>query len=551
MLVVAQMVVKYLRNSTMKKYIIALLLLVLPTAVAQTTFGYDVVLTPVTVSGLPGLHSYAFGQHNGKWLIIGGRKDGIHARQPFNAFPGVQNNTDLYVVDIATQQTWSASVNTLPTGLKEQLQSTNMNFYQDGDTLYIIGGYAFSATENDHKTFNNLTSVDVPNLINAIVAGTPITAYFKQISNDVFAITGGQLAKIGTTFYLIGGHRFDGRYNPMNNPTFTQTYSNAIRKFSITNSGTTLSYSNYQEISDLVHLHRRDYNLVPQVFPNGELGYTISSGVFQVAVDLPFLYPIDVKESGYFPHTNFNQYLSNYHSGKVGLYDATLNQMHNLFFGGMSQFYYQGPTLVQDNTVPFVSTISRVSRNANGDLYEYKLPIEMPNLKGAGAEFIPNKSVPHYSNEVVQLSNITANEVVIGHLFGGIQSSSTSAFTVNQTGLTAADPTVYEVKLVRNTTLDVPHLDGRNPFSVVISPNPTSTDTIRVQFTMPYKTSVGYFISTIDGKVVEEGDIEDLQVGTTSMNFNISSANSELVFITFVFDDKYYCTEKVIKSIRK
>ena len=535
----------------MKNFLIVLLLAYLPSVVAQTTFGYDVVLTPVTVSGLPGLHSYAFGQHNGKWLIIGGRKDGIHARQPFNAFPGAQNNTDLYVVDIATQQTWSASVNTLPTGLKEQLQSTNMNFYQDGDTLYIIGGYAFSATENDHKTFNNLTSVDVPNLINAIVAGTPITAYFKQISNDVFAITGGQLAKIGTTFYLIGGHRFDGRYNPMNNPTFTQTYSNAIRKFSITHSGTTLSYSNYQEISDPVHLHRRDYNLVPQVFPNGELGYTISSGVFQVAVDLPFLYPIDVKESGYFPHTNFNQYLSNYHSGKVGLYDATLNQMHNLFFGGMSQFYYQGATLVQDNTVPFVSTISRVSRNANGDLFEYKLPVEMPNLKGSGAEFIPNKTLPHYSNEVVQLSNITANEVVIGHLFGGIQSSSTSAFTNNQTGLTAADPTVYEVKLVRNTALDVPHLDGRNPFSVVISPNPTSTDTIRVQFTMPYKTSVGYFISTIDGKVVEEGDIEDLQVGTTSMNFNISSANSELVFITFVFDDKYYCTEKVIKSIRK
>ncbi len=535
----------------MKKYIIVLLLLVLPTAVAQTTFNYDVVLTPITVSGLPGLHSYAFGQHNGKWLIIGGRKDGIHARQPFNAFPGAQNNTDIYVVDIATQQTWSASVNTLPTGLKEQLQSTNMNFYQDGEALYIIGGYAFSATENDHKTFNNLTSVDVPNLINAIVAGTPITSYFKQISNDVFAITGGQLAKIGATFYLIGGHRFDGRYNPMNNPTFTQSYSNAIRKFSITNSGTTLSYSNYQEISDPLHLHRRDYNLVPQVFPNGELGYTISSGVFQVAVDLPFLYPIDVKESGYFPYTNFNQYLSNYHSGKVGLYDATRNQMHNLFFGGMSQYYYQGATLVQDNTVPFVSTISRVSRNANGDLYEYKLPIEMPNLKGAGAEFIPNKTLPHYSNEVVQLSNITANEVVIGHLFGGIQSSSTSAFTDNQTGLTAADPTVYEVKLVRNTTLDIPHLDGKNPFSVVISPNPTSTDTISVQFTMPYTTSVGYFISTIDGKVVEEGDIEDLQVGVTSMNFNISSANTELVFITFVFDDKYYRTEKVIKSYKQ
>ena len=43
---------------------------------AQTTFNYDVVLTPVNIAGLPGLHSYAFGQHNGKWLIIGGRKDG-------------------------------------------------------------------------------------------------------------------------------------------------------------------------------------------------------------------------------------------------------------------------------------------------------------------------------------------------------------------------------------------------------------------------------------------------------------------------------------------
>jgi hypothetical protein len=532
----------------MKKYIIALLFLVLPTAVAQTTFNFDVVLTPVTVSGLPGLHSYAFGQHNGKWLIIGGRKDGIHARQPFNAFPGAQNNTDIYVVDIATQQSWSASVNTLPTGLKEQLQSTNMNFYQDGDALYIIGGYAFSATENDHKTFNSLTAIDLPNLIDAVVNGTAISSYFKQISNDVFAITGGQLAKIGATFYLIGGHRFEGRYNPMNNPTFIQTYTNAIRKFSITNSGTTLSYSNYEEISDPVHLHRRDYNLVPQVFPNGELGYTISSGVFQIAVDLPFLYPIDIKVNGYYPQTSFNQYLSNYHSGKVGLYDATLNQMHSLFFGGMSQYYYQGATLIQDNTVPFVTTISRVSRNANGDLFEYKLPIEMPNLKGSGAEFIPNKTLPHYSNEVVQLSNITADEFVIGHVFGGIQSASTTAFTDNQTGLTSADPTVYEVKLVRNTTLDIPHLEGRNPFSVVISPNPTNTDTIRVQFTIPYATSVGYYISTIDGKVVEEGDIEDLQQGITTMDFNIAAANTELVFLTFVFDEKYYRTEKVLRK---
>ena len=531
------------------KYLIKVLLFVFfQSTLAQSTFTYDVVLTPVSVAGLPGLHSYAFAQHEGKWLIIGGRKDGVHARQPFNAFPDAQNNKEIYVVDIATQQSWSASVNSLPTGIKEQLQSTNMNFYQDGDALYIIGGYAYSTTAADHKTFNNLTSVDVPNLINAIVVGTPITSYFKQISNDVFAITGGQLGKIGNTFYLVGGHRFDGRYNPMNNPTFTQTYSNAIRKFTIDNSGSNLSYANFEEIVDAVHLHRRDYNLLPQIFPNGELGYTISSGVFQIAVDLPFLYPVDIKAGGYFPQTQFNQYLSNYHSGKACLYDATNNRMHNLFFGGMSQYYYSNGTLLQDDTVPFVKTISRTTRFADGSLLEYQLPVEMPNLKGAGAEFIPNENLPHYSNEVIQLSNITDNEFVIGHLFGGIQSSSPSAFTDNQTNLTSADPTVYEVKLVKNPLLSTPQIDGKNPFSFTVSPNPTSNDTVRVEFDMPYAAKLNYMLTSLDGKIVEEGEIEDTTIGKNAMNFELSSTNSKIVIITFIFDDKFYVSHKVIKK---
>lgn len=533
----------------MKSYLnLLLLFFALQTSLAQNDFPYDVVLTPVTVSGLPGLHSYAFAQHNGKWLIIGGRKDGLHARQPFNAFPGAQNNTDIYVVDIATQQSWSASVNALPLGIKEQLQSTNMNFYQDGDALYIIGGYAYSASAADHKTFNNLTSIDVPNLINAIISGSAITSYFKQISNDVFAITGGQLGKIDNTFYLVGGHRFDGRYNPMNNPTFTQTYSNAIRKFEVDNSGTQLSFSNYNEIVDAVHLHRRDYNLLPQVFPNGELGYTISSGVFQIGIDLPFLYPVDITANGYFPQTSFNQYLSNYHSGKSCLYDAVNNKMHNLFFGGISQYYYENGTLIQDNNVPFVKTISRTTRDANGNLEEYKLPVEMPNLKGSGAEFIPNESLPHYSNEVIKISDITATQFVIGHLFGGIQSSSISAFTDNQTNLTNADPTVYEVKLVYNPSLSIENIDGNNPFSFSVYPNPTKDDTINVSFTIPYQAPLEYMISSLDGKIIADGQIVDFKIGKNTMNFNLESPQNEVVILTFVFDNKFFSSKKIIKK---
>lgn len=533
----------------MKKYIIPLLFLLFCKAIwAQNTFPYDVQLTPVAVPNLPGLHSFAFAQHNGKWLIIGGRKDGIHARQPFNAFPGAQNNTNIYVVDVATQQFWSASVNTLATGLKEQLQATNLNFHQEGTTLYIIGGYAFSASANNHITFDKLTTVDVPKTIDAIIAGTSISGYFKQIADPIFQNTGGQLGKIGTEFYLVGGQIFTGRYNPMNNPTFVQTYISKIQKFTIDNSGTQLSYGNYTQTADAVHLRRRDYNLVPQVFPDGTEGYTISSGVFQINTDLPFLYPVDVKSSGYFPQTQFNQYLSNYHSGKVGLYDQTNNRMHGLFFGGMSQYYYNGSTLVQDNNVPFVKTISRTTRLADSTLSEHNFPVEMPSLKGAGAEFIPNSNLAHYENEVIKLNEITATEFIIGHLYGGMQSSNINAFANNQTSSTSADPTIYEVKLIYNPSLNVPTIDGKNPFSFTVSPNPTKTDTVRIQFNLPYIATVDYFITSLEGKLLDDGEIEGLTLKQNAMDFNIENAKEQIFLITFIFDNKFYATQKVIRK---
>ena len=121
----------------------SLILFLVLNVFGQNALNFEIELEPIMVPELPGLHSYAFGQHDGRWLIIGGRKDGLHARQPFNTFPQSQSNSDIYVVDIQTKQFWTSTVNSLPTGISEQLQSTNMNFYQDKDTLYIIGGLCF------------------------------------------------------------------------------------------------------------------------------------------------------------------------------------------------------------------------------------------------------------------------------------------------------------------------------------------------------------------------------------------------------------------------
>lgn len=515
---------------------------------SQGNFNYDVLLEPVRVPNLQGLHSYAFAQHNGKWLLIGGRKDGVHARQPFAAFPQNQNNTTIYVVDVNAKQVWSASLTTLPTGIQEQLQSTNMNFYQDGDSLYIIGGYAYSATATSHITFANLTSVNVSGVINAIVNNTAITPYFKQITDNNFAVTGGQLGKIGNTFYLVGGHRFDGQYNPMGNPTYTQTYTNQIRKLTINNSGSQLSYSNYSAITDAVHLRRRDYNLLPQIFPDGSEGYTISSGVFQSTMNLPFLYPVDITANGHTPHTGFNQYLSNYHSAKACLYDSVANNMHSIFFGGISQYYYQNGTLIQDNQVPFVKTISRLTRLADSTLLEFQMPVEMPALKGASAEFIPNENLPHYSNEVIKLGVINQDTILIGHIFGGISSPSLNPFSANQTSTTSADTTIYAVKLIKNNTVGEFKINGNNPYTFEIFPNPADKE-INLIYNSDKSVEVHYLISNTLGQLISKGKFETAQIGENKQQLELDeNIGAQLLFVTLVFDNKYFVTKKITKK---
>ena len=533
----------------MKKQFAIILSLLLSSLMgqAQVQFDYQLQLTPVTVTGLPGLHSLAVAQHNGKWLLIGGRKDGVHARQPFNAFPVAQNNTNIYVVDVTTNQVWSAPLSSLSTGIQEQLQSTNMNFYQDEDSLYIIGGYAFSATANDHITFDKLTSINVPGLINAIINSAPITSFFKQIADPLFANTGAQLGKIGNEFYLVGGQQFTGRYNPMGNPTYTQTYYSQYSKFNIDNSGTQLSFSNVQMTLDPVHLRRRDYNLMPQIFPDGSEGYMISSGVFQAVTNMPFLYPVNIKANGYNPIPTFNQYLSNYHSAKVALWDSSNNRMHNLFFGGMSQYYMLNNVLTQDINVPFVKTISRLTRMSDSTLHEVEMNIAMPTFLGAGAEFFPNHQLPHTSNEIIKLNPIQADTFVLGYIYGGIQSASENPFTGNQTNTTSANTTIYKVELINNHQGNPEQvIDGSNPYEFVVYPNPSTEENINVQFDLKKMVPIQYTLNTMDGRIVAQGNIGQLRLGKNQFKIPIqqSSGKNQLA-LTIVFDQKYFVTQTI------
>lgn len=473
---------------------------------AQVNFPFGLKVIPKTIPGLPGIHSYAFGQVNGKWIVIGGRLDGIHARQPFSAFPENQNNTSVFCIDPVNEQFWQVPLPTQSTAVFEQLQSTNMNFHQLGDTLYIIGGYGFSASAQDHITYPQLTTVQLDVLVQDIMNGADISANFKTVSDQRFAVTGGHLEWMDTALVLVGGHRFDGRYNPMNNPTYTQSYTNEIRKFTVNNSGTVPQVTSYQAVNDPIHLHRRDYNLVPQHFPDGTDGFMISSGVFQIGVDLPFLYPVDIKPTGHTPRTTFNQYLSHYHSAVASIYDSVLHENHTLFFGGMSQYYYNNGTLVQDDQVPFVKTISRLTRASNDSLYEAQFPIEMPGYLGASAEFILNTSVPHSHHGMIYQQGIIGDSVMIGHIFGGLKSSTQHPFSTNSIQNSEASSNLFEVWLYPEDQLSLQEIDGANAFQIHVHPNPVKKK-MRVSLQHVTPGELTYYFVNAAGQYVQGGQV--------------------------------------------
>jgi hypothetical protein len=515
-------------------------------AQSQDPFNYKLEMETIEIEGLPGLHSFAFGRHNQKWVIIGGRRDGLHARTPFESFPASFNNTEILVIDPVAKQFWKTSINDLPVTMKEQLQSTNMNFFQNNDTLTIIGGYGFSATANNHISHPCVTTLLVSSVIDAIINNQSIVPYFKSISDQRFALTGGQLGKIGDTYYLVGGHRFDGRYNPMNNPTFTQTYATEYKKFKINNAGAQIMISDYSTVVDPVHLRRRDYNLVPQIFPDGKEGYMISSGVFQANVDLPFLYPVDITSDGYIPRTTFNQYLSHYHSPKAALYDAAQNRMHSLFFGGLSQYYYQDELLIKDDAVPFVRTISLVTRDQANTLKEFKLPVEMPGLRGTGAEFMLNNEIPHTSTEIIQLNDIQAESFIIGYIYGGINSPALNPFAANQSSTTSADASIYAIRLTKNQPSGAISIRGDNPYSIEVYPNPAKTH-FDIEFSLSQPVSMHYFLTDISGVIVDEGELNNRKTGLNVVRFTVDkNPDYQQLLLTVVFDNKFFVTEKIL-----
>ncbi len=535
----------------MKKILLPLLTFASIFGWAQTPEEFAIEIEPLTIATAPGVHSYSFGQTTDhKWVIIGGRIDGLHQRQPFAAFLEQDNNKNVFVIDPITEEVWSSDLSVLSDSLFEQLQSTNQNFQQRDTMLYIIGGYGRSNLANDHVTFPNVTAVSLDELSDAVINQSSIVPFFRQIVDTNLKVTGGQLALLDDTFYLVGGQLFDGRYNPMgpdHGPGFVQKYTNEIRTFNIDDDGVNLSISNFTVQTDTINLHRRDYNMTPQIFPNGDRGFTAWSGVFDYS-DLPYLNSVDITPAGYTVNNTFNQYLSQYHSAKLPVFDSTANTMHTIFFGGMSQFQLDSTgNLVEDQEVPFVRTISRITRYSDGSMSEIDLGyIRMPTLVGAGAEFIPIRSF-YNDDEILKLNPIPQNKTLVGYIFGGIESTAANIFFSNDGTQSSASNVIFKVFINKSTaSLDENELTDKTILNLKAYPNPYKGK-LNLEFFSPKHGTYSITMHDAQGKMVYEEEFKIAEIGTIQKKLNPSKLESGSYFLR-ITDGIHVDSIKIIKK---
>jgi hypothetical protein len=221
--------------------------------------------------------------------------------------------------------------------------------------------------------------------------------------------------------------------------------------------------------------------------------------------------------------------------------------MHNVFFGGIAQYYESAGVLVQDNNVPFVNTIARVTRDANGTMAEYKLPVDMPSLLGAGAEFMPIANVPQFNNEVFKLDDFTADSTLVGYIYGGISSTAANIFFTNTGTQSSASSQIFKVYVIKNSTVGIHNLNKQSngTLKVQVFPNPNDGNFV-VKFNLNKIAETKISIFSIDGKKIEERILTNLVLGENIFQRKIKNLELGGTYILTIETHYEKATQKII-----
>jgi hypothetical protein len=394
---------------------------------------------------VPTLQSYAIGQVGDDWVVIDGRTNGLHGFSDNGTinFPPADQNTNVWVIDPVTGQTWSRSLSDASAGITSQefnaLSATATEFYQDGSTLYVAGGYLYDSTVDNFTTYDTLTALNLPGIINWVQNDTGTLAQnLLQTTSPNFQVTGGAMSEINGLTLLSVGQDFEGPYTSAANGNYTDQ----IRTFNIVNTGSSLSIANYSAAIPDPNLRRRDLNVVPILQSDGNGGYIQSlsalSGVFYNGSGA-WTVPVEISANGTTSMADptapgtFKQGMNNYRSPVISLYDSATDSTHSVLLGGISLQYYDygNSTFVTDENLPFIDQSTDIVRTDTGNYTQYLLNSaayptilstqtnDQPLLFGAGAQFVPASGLPMIDG-LIDMANITS-PTLLGYVYGGIE----------------------------------------------------------------------------------------------------------------------------------
>lgn len=465
----------------------------------EDTLPFRIQIEEASFSLPSGLQAYVWGALNDEYILLAGRTYGLHGFMG-DTFPTASQNTDVFILNVTTGQTYSRSLADPSSGLtQEQIDSlsvTNAMFNQaeGSNTLYVIGGYGANSATGTKETKSTLTAIDLPNFFKWVKKEPKAKSAAKcirQISDPLLQVTGGVIWQINPHQpVLIGfGQNFRGLYQ---NTSANGDYTFQIRPFQIIDTGKNLSVCPYKQPIPNPIYRRRDLNIAPAIrkVGNSLQQYLVAyGGVFTPGDNFgAWTIPIEIGADGSSksldvnnPNT-FAQGMNNYECPNQALYSEKTGDLYTLFFGGISFLYtingglYSSMgSLCQDSGLGFTNDVTAIRIDQSGNYQQYLMSATYPSITttfgtcpapvfpitcsnvttnaspvllfGASGLFLPSPTIPMYPNLIIALDRLSS-PTVLGYIVGGIESSAVE--TCSEIGNVDTRPSnrIFKVTLI-------------------------------------------------------------------------------------------------------
>lgn len=442
---------------------------------------FKVIIEEVTNKHqFPDLQSFVLAQGTdaNKWLLLGGRTNGMHGFGKDNyeekSFPIRNFNDTIWAYNYQEDKRYGFPVNKIDEPGSLLFKATNLQHFQDDNYLYLTGGYGENEAISDdnllekYDTYAYIARIDVNGIISDIIAQASAE---KVNSNIIYGFdeyaraTGGELYKIDDHFYLAGGHVYKGMFSVKKNNTITptsQNYLNGVHRFKLSEVENKLILSDYSKITDgfaddSTQFRRRDLPVTPSVYfdKNGkwEEGIAMYAGVFSspenkvrnIDSNGAWKWPIYIyKDGSYLIDSNFEQFSNIYSAPSFVAVDKNLRSIYTTIIGGIGSA----------NRAAFSNTTMTIRKNMKSDTVQYdtilQAPIPSENFYGAEAFMVLNQEnrLKGAQLDVFDISELKRNDKIeIGVFCGGIEAFVNSPGGFGR-GKSKASNKIWKVSLV-------------------------------------------------------------------------------------------------------